>query len=36
VFEQVADAGHYGYLEQPAQFAEKVIAFLAAKTLIDA
>jgi pimeloyl-ACP methyl ester carboxylesterase len=36
VFEQVADAGHYGYLEQPAQFAEKVTAFLAAKTFVAA
>jgi pimeloyl-ACP methyl ester carboxylesterase len=35
-FAQVADAGHYGYLEQPAAFAEKVTAFLTAKTLIAA
>jgi pimeloyl-ACP methyl ester carboxylesterase len=36
VFEQVADAGHYGYLEQPGKFAEKVTAFLAAETLVAA
>jgi pimeloyl-ACP methyl ester carboxylesterase len=35
-YEQVADAGHYGYLEQPEKFAEKITAFLAAKTLVAA
>jgi pimeloyl-ACP methyl ester carboxylesterase len=35
-YEEVADAGHYGYLEQPEKFAEKIAAFLAAKTLIAA
>ncbi len=35
-FAEIADAGHYGYLEQPAAFAEKITAFLAAKTLIAA
>ncbi len=28
-FESVSDAGHYGYLEQPAAFAEKIETFLA-------
>jgi pimeloyl-ACP methyl ester carboxylesterase len=27
-FESVSDAGHYGYLEQPAAFADKIEAFL--------
>jgi pimeloyl-ACP methyl ester carboxylesterase len=35
-YEEVANSGHYGYLEQPEKFAAKVTAFLAAKTLIPA
>jgi len=33
---EVPEAGHYGYLEQPEKFADKIIAFLGAKTLVAA
>jgi len=32
VYREIAEAGHYGYLEKPAAFAAEVIAFLATKT----
>jgi len=35
-FSVVKDAGHYGYLEQPAAYAAEVMEFLAAKTLVAA
>jgi pimeloyl-ACP methyl ester carboxylesterase len=35
-FEQIADAGHYGYLERPQKFADAVLAFLDAKMLVAA
>jgi len=35
-FSVVKDAGHYGYLEQPAAYATEVLEFLAAKTPVAA
>jgi pimeloyl-ACP methyl ester carboxylesterase len=35
-FAVVKNAGHYGYLEQPAEFAREVTEFLGAKSLVDA
>ena len=35
-FSVVRDAGHYGYLEQPAAYAAEVMAFLATKTRVAA